>query len=150
VPVDVVASVVAGVSDDKAGALKVFNVRNYHDSDGVSLDSFVDWIKSAGYFIEPVSNYKDWVTRFEQKLKNLPDDQRQNSFLDLMGAVRAPWPPKMIVQDSSQFQELVRGLPIGEVPHLSEAYVHKCLDDMRRLGLIGEPPGKKTATDHSL
>jgi fatty acid CoA ligase FadD9 len=139
VPVDVVAAVVAGVSDDTAGALKVFNVRNYHDSDGVSLDSFVDWIRSAGYSLEQVSDYKDWVTRFEQKLANLPDDQRQNSFLDLMGAVRNPWPPKMIVQDSSQFQELVQGLPIGNVPHLSEAWVHKCLDDMRRLGLIGKP-----------
>ena len=144
VPVDVVASVVAGVSDDTASELKVFNVRNYHDNDGVSLDSFVDWIKSAGYSIEQVCNYKDWVTCFEQKLENLPDNQRQNSFLDLMGAVRDPWPPKMIVQDSSQFQTLVHGLPIGDVPHLSEAWVHKCLDDMRRLGLIGEPASKKT------
>ena len=142
VPVNVVAAVVAGVGDDTASALRVFNVRNYHDDDGVSLDSFVDWIKSAGYTIQHVHKHKDWVTRFEQKLENLPDEQRQNSYLNIMDSVRVPWPPKMVVQDSTQFKALVQGLPIGDVPHLSEAYVHKCLDDMRYLGLIAEPARK--------
>lgn len=145
VPVDAVAAIVAGVLDQTAGEVRVFNVRNYHDNDGVSLDSFVDWIKSAGYSIERVSDYKDWVTRFVQKLENLPDDQRQQSYLNIMDSVRHPRPPYMPVQDSSKFQELVHGLPIGDVPHLSEKYVHKCLDDLRYLGIIGDPADKKTS-----
>lgn len=38
------------------------------------------------------------------------------------------------------FQEAVRKLPGGpDVPHLDQAFILKCLDDMRRLGVISAP-----------
>ena len=41
---------------------------------------------------------------------------------------------------SRHFQEAVRKLPVGpDVPHLDQTFILKCLDDMRRLGLIPAP-----------
>lgn len=139
-PVDVIAAAVIGVGDDYSNALTMFNIQNYHKDDGVSLDTVVDWIISAGYPILHIHDHRDWFARFEQKLAALPEDQRQHSSINVLGAVRRPYAPQENMPDCDHFKTLVRGLSIGpEVPHLSEAFIHKCLDDMRRLALIGKP-----------
>jgi fatty acid CoA ligase FadD9 len=117
--------------------VRTFNVFNDHD-DGISLDSFVDWVESAGYPVERVRDHKQWLQRFEAKLSTLTEAQRQHSSINILGYFRQPHPAHPPKYGCEHFAAGVRELAIGpNVPHLSEAYIHKYLDDMRRLGLIG-------------
>ena len=51
-----------------------------------------------------------------------------------------PYPAHERMFGSRHFQEAVRKLPVGpDVPHLDQTFILKCLDDMRRLGLIPAP-----------
>lgn len=57
-----------------------FDVFNPHH-DGVSMDTFVDWLIDAGYKITRIDDYDQWLARFELALKGLPEQQRQQSVL---------------------------------------------------------------------
>lgn len=139
-PVDVVAASVVGASNTVANDFCVYNVTNYHVDDGCSLDAFVDWIEQAGYLVERIDDHAEWFERFEQKLKALPEEQRQESALQLLPAFSRPYPAKADISGCDNYKALVRSLSIGpQVPNLSQSYINKCLEDMRCLGLIGEP-----------
>ncbi len=139
-PVDFVAGSVVGISAEPHREIRTFHVANYHIDDGLSLDTFVDWIQSAGYRVQRVDDHREWINLFEAKLKALPDEQRQHSSLAVLDSLRKPYDAARPLFGSQRYQAAVRRLPIGpEVPHLTEEFIDKCLDDMRRLGLIPEP-----------
>ena len=69
-----------------------YDVMNPHD-DGVSLDTFVDWLVSAGHKIARIDDYDEWLSRFETALTGLPEHQRRNSVLPLLDAYRKPERP---------------------------------------------------------
>ncbi len=120
--------------------VKTFHVLNHHEDDGISLDSFVDWIEEAGYRVERVGSHREWVQRFEDKLKALPEEQRQHSSLMVLDSLRRPYRAHASMVGSGRFVDGVRRLPVGpEVPHLTQEFIGKCLDDLRRLGLVGDP-----------
>jgi fatty acid CoA ligase FadD9 len=143
-PVDFVAAAVAGIGAEAHRDIKTFHVLNHHEDDGISLDSFVDWIEAAGYPVERVDSHREWVQRFEDKLKALPEERRQHSSLAVIDSLRHPYRAHVPMVGSARFVEGVRRLPVGqEVPHLTREFIEKCLDDLRRLALIG-PPGSDT------
>ena len=53
---------------------------NTHD-DGVSLDTFVDWLIADGHKIERIDDYQQWLARFTEAMKALPENQRKSSLL---------------------------------------------------------------------
>jgi fatty acid CoA ligase FadD9 len=113
---------------------RTFNVRNTHDH-GVSLDRIVDWIESAGHRVERVPDHAEWFSRFAAGLEALPDQQRSQSSYPVLEAYRYPL-TSPAQTDSRCFEAAIRGLPVGiEAPLLTEAFVHKCLRDLTRLGL---------------
>jgi fatty acid CoA ligase FadD9 len=107
-----------------------------HHEDGISLDSYVDWIKSAGYPVQRVADHADWLQRFGDKLRNLPEEERQRSSLNILGYFAQPDEPHPVSVSSAQFEEAVG---TERVPHVNEAFIHKYLRDMVALGLIPEP-----------
>ena len=132
-PVDVVAAVVVAAADMKHSGCRTFNINNYHRGDGCHLDAFVDWIESAGYPITRIDSYKQWFSRVEAKLKSLPEEQRQNSALDILGAYAMPvsMAASPVLPDTENFRELVVASTHGdELPHLDEAFIHKCVADI--------------------
>jgi fatty acid CoA ligase FadD9 len=142
-PVDFVAGALVGISLEPHDEIRTFHALNHHVDDGISLDTFVDWITEAGYPIERVRDYDGWFQRFETKLRTLPEVKRQHSSLSVMGSVRRPRPIEPMV-GTKRFQDAVRPLPIGpEIPHLSREFILKCLEDMRQLGLIAQPDGSE-------
>lgn len=144
-PVDFIADSIVGIGVQPHRELRTFNVCNHHD-DGISLDTMVDWIESAGYPLERVRDHAEWVRRFEGKLSTLTDAQRQRSSLAIMGFFSKPHPAHEPTIGSGRYVAAVRDLPNWSgVPHLSEGYVHKYLADMRRLGLIGGPARARVA-----
>lgn len=136
-PVDFVAASIVGLGASPAEGVRNFHVVNHHD-DGINLDTFVQWIIEAGYPVEIVEPYEQWVSRFEAKLSALPEAVKAHTSLAVIGQLRTPRRSDGMV-GSQRFQEGVRTLPIGpDVPHLDRAFIDKNLADMRAHGLI--PP----------
>ena len=134
IPVDIVAGAVVATADNRHEECRNFNVHNYHHGDGCTLDAFVDWIESAGYAVTRIKNYEEWLGRFEGKLKSLNAEQKQRSALDILGAYGAPQNGRGGIQaDSENFQRLAQSFCAdGAIPHLDEAFIHKCVDDIVR------------------
>ena len=99
-----------------------YNTTNPHD-DGISLDTFVDWIIASGHQIQRIDDYGEWIRRFETALRALPEKQRQDSVLAVLDVYRepgaavagSPVPGKRFraaVQDSGR-----------EIPHLSRELI---------------------------
>ena len=60
------AGVVAALLPKSAreeGACTTLHAVNAHHSDGVSLDSFADWVASAGYRLETLRPYLHWFVK---------------------------------------------------------------------------------------
>ena len=140
-PADIVAASVVAAANFKHRDFRAFNMINFHDDDGCSLDSFVDAVESAGYAVSRVEDHADWAARFVEKLNNLTEEQKQRSAKDVMGAFENQQQPRAVkgAAISRNYQTLVETLSTGpELPHLDEAFIHKCLDDMKALGMIDD------------
>ena len=62
---------------------ETYHVLNPYD-DGIGLDEYVDWLIDAGYPIQRIADYNDWLQRFETAMRALPERQRQHSVLPLL------------------------------------------------------------------
>jgi len=111
-----------------------YNCINIHEHDGISLDSFADWIASAGYPVKRIADHAEWLRRFEEKLRNLTEPERQHSSLSILGHLEHPHEPNPKPVASAAFAAAVT-----QIPQLSESYIHKYLADMAALGLIEHP-----------
>jgi hypothetical protein len=91
----------------------------------------------AGYSIQRIGNHSEWLRRFADRLRHIPDDHRQHSVLAILAYVDHPHPAYPPVVRNERFVAALRTLPSGPaVPHLDEGLIHKYLDDMRRVGLV--------------
>jgi fatty acid CoA ligase FadD9 len=138
-PVDFIAAALTDMSPEQHRDVRTYHVINHHD-DGISLDTFVDWINAAGYRVERIPDHQDWLQRFESRLNTLPPAARQRSSLAVLDSLRKPYKFGEPVADSKRFQDAVRHHAAeATVPHLSRDYIVKCLADMARMGLIPAP-----------
>lgn len=133
-PVDFTAAAVVALSARAETTYETFSLVNPHD-DGVSLDTFVDWLNEAGHPIRRVADYDGWFSRFEAALRALPEKQRQHSLLPLLHGYAQP---EEIVQGSAipsaRFRAAVRDAgvgPAGDVPHVSAELIRKYAADLR-------------------
>ncbi|WP_340313476.1 carboxylic acid reductase [Rhizorhabdus argentea] len=135
-PVDFIASAMQQIGSRPYSGFHSFNMVNHHD-DGASLDSFVDWIASKGYPVARVDDHDDWMQRFESKLRNLPEAERQVSSLNILEHFAHPHSAAPSPLKSDDFVAAIASLsPARAIPHLTEAYIHKYLDDMEARGLL--------------
>ena len=138
-PADFTAAAIDAIGAALTEGHRTFNVVNPHD-DGVSLDTFVDWLREDGHDIERVADHAEWVERFRDALASLPDADRARSVLPLMHAFAAPEEPhagSAIPADA--FIDAVRAVrPLGasEIPSLDHALITKVADDLAFLGLL--------------
>jgi fatty acid CoA ligase FadD9 len=100
-------------------------------------------MKTAGYSIERVVDYEEWFRRFHDALTSLTEPARSRSPLAILDAwSRGPearvTPP---IDDALLLGRLRAVDPrLAELPHVSEAIIHRTLEDMAMLGVIGGPP----------
>lgn len=135
-PVDIVAQCVVG-ADNSQTEYRTYNIENYHRNDGISLDSFVDWVEAAGYPVSRNMDYQAWFKAFKQAHGQLAENQQQHSVLEIIDAFSTPQSTEMGPMECDRFRQLVDGLLSGsELPHLSQSYIKKCLQDMSVLNLI--------------
>ncbi len=138
-PADFTAAAIDGIGAALTEGHRTFNVVSPHD-DGVSLDTFVAWIREDGHDIARVDDHAEWVDRFRAALGALPDADRARSVLPLMNAFASPEEPhagSAIPADA--FAEAVRAVrPLGspDIPSLDHALIAKVADDLAFLGLL--------------
>jgi fatty acid CoA ligase FadD9 len=147
-PADFTAEAIDTLGGDIRDGYRTYNVLNTHD-DGVSLDTFVDWLIAAGNRIERIDDYGQWLTRFESAMQSLPDHQRRNSLLPLMNAYARPGEATHGTEMPAQkFRAAVQSAgigPGGDVPHITEALIDKYVSDLRQLGLLDARTGAHVA-----
>ena len=138
-PVDFTAEAIADLGVKATSGYRTYHVINSHD-DGISLDSFVDWIDAAGYPVRRIDDYVDWLERFGTALRALPEEQRQHSSLPLLHQLHYQVPAEFGTSvSSSRFRADVIAHEVGvakDVPHLSRELIGKYLADLSSLGLI--------------
>jgi fatty acid CoA ligase FadD9 len=148
-PADFVAEAVTTLGMQVNDGFRSFDVENPHD-DSISLDTFVDWLIDAGHHIQRIGgivlislitgDHHEWIARFETALKALPEKQRQQSVLPLLGAYREPEKPlRGSPTPTEVFRTAVQAAKIGadqDIPHLSAALIDKYVTDLQHLGLL--------------
>lgn len=139
-PVDFLATVIGELGVHGPAGFETYNLYNPHHDDGVSLDTVVDWIGSAGYPVKRIESHDEWLRLFEQRLSTLPDHQRQHSLLDVMGAFAAPYGIERSPVQTRKLEGFIGKLSRGgEIPHITAELVHKSLMDLTSLNILPHP-----------
>lgn len=135
-PVDFTAEAVVSLGGRIAGEYQTFSLVNPHD-DGISLDTFIDWLRDSGHRIERIDDYADWLDRFETAMRALPEEQRQHSSLPLIHGFKDP---ETAVRGSDipseRFRAAVRAAKLGpdkDIPHISPSLIEKYATDLTSL-----------------
>jgi fatty acid CoA ligase FadD9 len=124
---------------DRVEGFETYHVMNPYD-DGISMDTFVDWLIEAGYTISRVPEYSAWLARFETTLRALPDKQRQASLIPLLHNYQQPQPPiNRSIAPADHFRAAVQEADVGpdkDIPHLTAPVIVKYATDLTLLGLL--------------
>jgi fatty acid CoA ligase FadD9 len=135
-PVDVVASDIAAVALATRVGYATYHVVDGHVDDGISLDTFVDWIEHAGYPMKRVDDYATWLRTFRERLEALPRDEQQHSALAGLKAWERPAALERGF-DNRRFRERLGALgEASEMPSIDEAAIRRYLENMVGAGLI--------------
>ena len=138
-PVEFIADAISTIGVSVVDGFETYHVINPYD-DGISMDTYVDWLVDAGYQIARVPEYAAWLARFETALRGLPDKQRQASLLPLLHNYQKPehringWNAP-----ADQFRTAVQDNKIGpdkDIPHVSAPVIVKYITDLELLGLL--------------
>ena len=142
-PVKFVAEAIATLGAKVVDGFQTYHVMNPHD-DGIGLDEYVDWLIEAGYPIQRIGDFGEWLQRFETGLSALPDRQRQHQLLQMLllhnskhvqplEAIRGSYAP------TDRFRAAVQHAKIGtdnDIPHVSAPIIIKYVTDLQLLGLL--------------
>ncbi len=142
-PVGFVAEAIATLGAQVVDGFETYHVMNPHD-DGIGLDEYVDWLIEAGYPIQRIPDFGEWVQRFETGLRALSDRQRQHSPLWMLPLhnlkdLQPPEPIRGAFAPADRFRAVVREAKIGpdnDIPHVSAPIILKYVTDLQRLGLL--------------
>ncbi|WP_156765124.1 non-ribosomal peptide synthetase, partial [Mycobacterium sp. 1245852.3] len=142
-PVEFVAEAIAALGAQVMDGFETYHVMNPHD-DGIGLDEYVDWLIEAGYPIERVDDFTEWLQRMETALHALPERQRHQSVLQLLqlrNALHVPPadPARGCLGPTERFRAAVQEAKIGpdnDIPQISPSVIVKYVTDLKLLGLL--------------
>jgi amino acid adenylation domain-containing protein/thioester reductase-like protein len=142
-PVEFVAEAIAALGAQVVEGFETYHAMNPHD-DGIGLDEYVDWLIEAGYPIQRIDDFGEWLHRFETALPGLSDRQRHHSVLQLLqlGSTRQvppADPARGSLAPANRFRAAVQAAKVGpdnDIPHVSPAVIVKYVTDLQMLGLL--------------
>ena len=138
-PVDFVAESIVALAAEPTDGYRSYDVMNPYD-DGISLDTFIDWLVDAGHPITRIDDHDAWFHRFETALTALPDAKRRHSVLPLLDAYRKPERPILgAIAPADGFHAAVRAAGVGtdgDIPHITQSLIGKYTAGLERLGLV--------------
>jgi fatty acid CoA ligase FadD9 len=137
--VEFIADAISTLGADVVAGFETYHVMNPYD-DGISMDTYVDWLIEAGHPIARVPDYATWLARFETTLRALPEKQRQASLLPLLHNYQQPQHPiDGSLAPADRFRTAVQEAKIGpdkDIPHISAPEIIKYITDLELLGLL--------------
>lgn len=137
-PVEFIAAAISTLGT-QADGYQTYHVMNPYD-DGIGLDEYVDWLVDAGYPIQRIAGYGEWLRRFEGAMRALPERQRQYSLLPLLHNYQQPEKPlRGSFAPTDRFRAAVQEAKIGpdkDIPHVSAPIIVKYVTDLQLLGLL--------------
>jgi fatty acid CoA ligase FadD9 len=138
-PVEFIAAAISTLGARAGDGYQTYHVMNPYD-DGIGLDEYVDWLIEAGYPIQRIADYGEWLRRFEGAMRALPDRQRQYSLLPLLHNYQKPEKPlRGSLAPTERFRAAVQEAKIGpdkDIPHVSAPIIVKYITDLQLLGLL--------------
>ncbi len=144
-PVEFVAESIATLGAQVVDGFETYHVMNPHD-DGIGIDTYVDWLIEAGYPIQRIDDFGEWVRQFEAGLRALPDRQRQHSVLQMLqlmlhnpDQIQPLEPTRGSFAPTDRFHAAVQEAKIGpdnDIPHISAAVIIKYITDLQLVGLL--------------
>jgi len=138
-PVEFIANSISTLGANGTNGFETYHVMNPYD-DGISMDTFADWLIEAGYPIIRVPGYAAWLERFETTLRALPEKQRQASLIPLLHNYQKPdHAVNGSLAPADHFRAAVQGAKIGpdkDIPHISAPVIVKYITDLELLGLL--------------
>jgi fatty acid CoA ligase FadD9 len=138
-PVEFIADAISTLGANVVEGFETYHVMNPYD-DGISMDTYVDWLIEAGYPIARVPEYATWLARFDTTLRALPEKQRQASLLPLLHNYQQPEHPiNGSLAPANRFRAAVQDAKIGadkDIPHISAPVIVKYITDLELLGLL--------------
>ncbi|HEY0224819.1 MAG TPA: thioester reductase domain-containing protein, partial [Mycobacterium sp.] len=144
-PVGFIAEAIATLGAQVVDAFATYHVMNPHD-DGIGLDEYVDWVIEAGYPIQRIDDFGEWLQRFETGLRALPERQRQHSVQQLMqllpdspARLQPGEPARGASAPTDRFRAAVQEAKIGpdsDIPSVSAPTILKYITDLQRVGLL--------------
>ena len=138
-PVDFIAEAISTLGAHQVYGFETYHVMNPYD-DGIGLDEYVDWLIDAGYPIDRVADYGEWLQRFETSMRTLPDRQRQASLLPLLHSYAQPAKPlRGSFATTDRFRAAVQEAKIGpdkDIPHVTAEIILKYITDLQVLRLL--------------
>jgi fatty acid CoA ligase FadD9 len=138
--VDFAAESIASIATQQRNGRHTYHVTNPNKEDGISLDTIIDWVASAGYPIERITPYSHWFQRFSDALRVLPDKERSHSPWLILHQWQHTADSITLDLDATLFRGALRNLTLrSAVPGLNETYVHHLLKSMVQLGMLSSP-----------
>jgi fatty acid CoA ligase FadD9 len=141
-PVEFIAEAISTLGAQTADEFDTYHVMNPYD-DGIGMDEFVDWLIDpavAGCSIQRISDYGEWLPRFETSLRGLPEKQRNASLLPLLHNYQKPLVPiSGSMAPTDRFRAAVQDAKVGpdkDIPHITPQIIAKYVSDLRLLGLL--------------
>jgi fatty acid CoA ligase FadD9 len=138
-PVEFIAEAISTLGAHVVEGFETYHVMNPYD-DGIGLDEYVDWLIEAGYGIERIGDYSEWLSRFETAIRALPERQRQASLLPLLHNYQSPEKPiRGSIAPTDRFRAAVQEAKIGpdkDIPHITPEVIVKYVTDLKLLGLL--------------
>lgn len=138
-PVEFIAEAISTLGERVVDGFETYHVMNPYD-DGIGTDEYVDWLIDAGYSIERIADYAQWIDRFETSMRGLPEKQRQASLLPLVHNYQHPSKPiNGSIASTDRFRAAVQDAKIGpdkDIPHVSREVIVKYITDLELLGLL--------------
>jgi fatty acid CoA ligase FadD9 len=138
-PVEFIAEAVSTLGAQNVESFQTYHVMNPYD-DGISMDTFVDWLIEDGNAIQRIADYGDWLPRFETALRGLPEKQRNASLLPLLHNYQKPEHPiQGSMAPTDRFRAAVQDAKVGpdkDIPHIGAPIIAQYISNLRLLGLL--------------
>ena len=133
--VDFLADAITAIGLRAADGFRTYNLASPLDG-GASLDDFVDWMIESGCAIQRVENYDEWLARFETAMLSLPEEQRAQSMLAILGPYRQPQAASgKLPMQVERFCAAVADAG-SDIPPFTADVIRKYVADLRHLRLL--------------